>query len=81
MLAAAPPPSALRACPPRAGVVDWRPHLPQLFTHMLAAFKVPVGTATAGCPSALGAPHRAMQLFGSKVDQVDDTPKDRKSVV
>lgn len=76
--------------------MDWRPHLPQLFTHMLAAFKVPVGTATAGCPSALGAPHRAMQLFGSKVDQVDDTPKsaaklavyllrqpqaDRKSVV
>jgi hypothetical protein len=58
-----------------AGVVDWAPYVPQLYTHMLACFKVPVGTATAGCPSTISAPHRATQLFGSKLDQVDDQPK------
>ncbi|KAF6261252.1 hypothetical protein COO60DRAFT_1625449, partial [Scenedesmus sp. NREL 46B-D3] len=38
--------------------------------HMLACFKVPVGTATAGCPSTISAPHRATQLFGTKLDQL-----------
>jgi hypothetical protein len=42
---------------------------------MLACFKVPVGTATAGCPSSISAPHRATVLFGTKLDQVDDQPK------
>jgi hypothetical protein len=42
---------------------------------MLACFKVPVGTATAGCPSTISAPHRATLLFGTKLDQVDDQPK------
>jgi hypothetical protein len=60
---------------PLAGVVDWAPYVPQLYTHMLACFKVPVGTATAGCPSSISAPHRATQLFGTKLDQVDDQPK------
>lgn len=42
---------------------------------MLACFKVPVGTATASCPSAISAPHKAVQLFGTKLDQVDDQSK------
>ncbi|KAF8058035.1 proteasome activator subunit 4 [Scenedesmus sp. PABB004] len=63
------------------GVVDWAPHVPALFTHVLAAFKVPVGTATAGCPSTIGAPHRAAQLFGTKLDQVDDQAKSAAKLV
>ncbi|WIA33391.1 hypothetical protein OEZ86_006527 [Tetradesmus obliquus] len=52
------------------GVVDWAPYMSQLYTHMLACFKVPVGTATAGCPSSISAPHRASLLFGTKLDQL-----------
>ncbi|KAK9865395.1 hypothetical protein WJX84_009143, partial [Apatococcus fuscideae] len=32
------------------GAVDWAAHMPQLFTHILWAFPVPVGTATAQMP-------------------------------
>ena len=53
-----------------AGVIDWCPFIPGLFSHMLACFHVPVGTATANCPTALGAPHKAALLFGNKLDQV-----------
>ena len=58
-----------------AGIIDWSPHLPQLYTAMLAAFNVPVGTAGASVPTAQGATHQAAILFGSKVDHVDDAPK------
>lgn len=57
------------------GVVDWRVHVPVLYSHMLSCFHVPVGTATANCPTALSPPHRAAQLFGNKLDQVDDQAK------
>jgi hypothetical protein len=60
---------------PVAGVVRWERHLPQLYTHLLWAFSVPVGTATASVPTSQGAPQRANLLFGSKVDQVDDCSK------
>ena len=33
-----------------AGVIDWAPYVPQLFTHILWSFSVPVGTATAASP-------------------------------
>jgi len=56
-------------------VVRWERHLPQLYTHLLWAFSVPVGTATASVPTSQGAPQRANLLFGSKVDQVDDCSK------
>jgi hypothetical protein len=55
-----------------SGVVDWVPHIPSLYTHMLACFKVPVGTATAGCPISIGAQHKAVALFGNKLDQVNE---------
>lgn len=63
------------------GVLDWTPHVPELFTRVLAAFQVPVGTATAGCPNAVGAPHRATQLFGNRLDQVDEAPKSAAKLV
>lgn len=52
------------------GVIDWSPHLPALFSHILRCFHVPVGTATASCPTSLGAPPKVAQLFGNKMDQV-----------
>jgi hypothetical protein len=52
------------------GVVDWRPFIPGLYSHMLACFHVPVGTATASCPTAVQVPHKASVLFGTKLDQV-----------
>lgn len=33
-----------------AGLVDWTPLVPRLFTHIMWAFPVPVGTATAEPP-------------------------------
>ena len=32
------------------GAVNWAKHMPRLFTHVLWAFPVPVGTATAQMP-------------------------------
>jgi hypothetical protein len=52
------------------GVVDWDPFVSELYSHMLSCFHVPVGTATANCPTALGPPHKAAVLFGNKLDQV-----------
>jgi len=55
--------------------VDWTPHLPLLYTQVMWAFPVPVGTATASVPVTLGATSRASQVFGGKLDQVDDCSK------
>jgi hypothetical protein len=52
------------------GVIDWRPYLPRLYTHMLAAFNVPVATATAAPPMAVSPPPGVGAVFGSKMDQV-----------
>ncbi|KIY96330.1 hypothetical protein MNEG_11631 [Monoraphidium neglectum] len=52
------------------GVVDWRPLLPRLYTHMLAAFRVPVGTATSSPPMSVTPPSSVTSLFGHKIDQV-----------
>lgn len=57
------------------GVVDWSPHLSCLFTKIMAAFNVPVGTATATPPISRGVPSQASAIFGNKVDQVDDVSK------
>jgi hypothetical protein len=55
---------------PLPGVIDWQPHLARLYTHMLAAFRVPVGTATASPPMAVGPTGPVNTLFGHKADQV-----------
>lgn len=55
-------------------MVDWTPHLPVLYTHMLWAFPVPVGTATAKVPVSRGVTNRAKLIFGGKADQVTPPP-------
>ncbi len=45
------------------------------YTHMLWAFSVPVGTATATMPVTKHTPHGTNALFGQKgVDHADDCP-------
>jgi fatty acid desaturase len=56
-------------CRPPPGVVDWQPHLRRLYTSMLAAFRVPVGTTTASPPMAVGTTGPVNTLFGHKADQ------------
>ena len=42
-------------------MLQWEAHLPRLFSHFLAAFEVPVGTATASSPIAR---HSSMPSLG-----------------
>ncbi|BDA49513.1 probable proteasome activator complex subunit 4 [Coccomyxa sp. Obi] len=49
------------------GVIDWSPHIEQLFTHIQWSFQVPVGTAVAQSPIRMNLPGICRALFDSEL--------------
>jgi hypothetical protein len=52
-----------------AGIIDWGPHTSALFTHFIAAFDVPVGSATSAHNTHRPAPAKALILHSSNVSE------------
>ncbi|KAL6772361.1 hypothetical protein ACKKBG_A29920 [Auxenochlorella protothecoides x Auxenochlorella symbiontica] len=49
------------------GLIDWHHHLPELYTHFLWAFRVPVGTSFADPPFSFDCPKHCQVLFANEL--------------
>ncbi|KFM25207.1 Proteasome activator complex subunit 4 [Auxenochlorella protothecoides] len=49
------------------GLIDWHRHLPELYTHFLWAFRVPVGTSFADPPFSFDCPKHCQVLFANEL--------------
>eukprot|EP01012_Entosiphon_sulcatum_P009732 TRINITY_DN15559_c0_g1_i1.p1 TRINITY_DN15559_c0_g1~~TRINITY_DN15559_c0_g1_i1.p1 ORF type:complete len:1757 (+),score=279.53 TRINITY_DN15559_c0_g1_i1:49-5271(+) len=53
----------------RCGTVDWAPHLPLIFTHILRTFDLPVGRSGMSSAYKVAAPSPCPEAFGPTVKQ------------